>query len=92
MSLPGQEMLVPKHERAMGHLRGSVVAGLLWMLLLWSGDRGCQAQRAGRAVGGIQSSGCVFMCVWVWAGGELVPGGVRVWVIPGVVSTVPQPV
>ena len=84
-------MLVPKHERAMGRLQGSVVACLLWMLLLWSGDHGCQAQRAGRAVGGIQSSGCVSMCVWVWAGGELLPVCVRVWVIPGVVSTVPRP-
>ncbi|XP_017708574.1 PREDICTED: collagen alpha-1(XXII) chain [Rhinopithecus bieti] len=28
-------------------LRGNAVAGLLWMLLLWSGGGSCQAQRAG---------------------------------------------
>ena len=32
------------------------------------------------------------MRVWVWAGAELVSVCVRVWVIPGVVSTVPRPV
>lgn len=31
------------------------------------------------------------MRVWVWAGAELVSVCVGVWVIPGVVSTVPQP-
>lgn len=75
----------------MGCPRGSVEACLLWMLLLWSGDSGCQAQRAGRAVGSIQSRECVSMRVWVWAGAELVSVCVGVWVIPGVVSTVPQP-
>uniref|UniRef100_A0A8C4MW32 VWFA domain-containing protein n=1 Tax=Equus asinus TaxID=9793 RepID=A0A8C4MW32_EQUAS len=40
-------MLVPKHKRAVASLRGNTVPCLLWMLLLWSGDSGCQAQRAG---------------------------------------------
>lgn len=38
-------------------LRGNAVAGLLWMLLLWSGGGGCQAQRAGGA-----TMGCAMLC------------------------------
>lgn len=35
----------------MASLRGDAPTCLLWMLLLWSGDRGCWAQRAGGAQG-----------------------------------------
>lgn len=46
-SLPDQGIPVLKSRKVMAVPRGSPSACLLWILLLWGGDGGCHAQRAG---------------------------------------------
>lgn len=50
----------------MASLRGNAVSCLLWALLLWSGDRGCQAQRAGGAamLCARLRHGSPWVCLW----------------------------